>query len=103
MSSILLGIVLGLVFGVVAIAPMFKMSFPDKRAAITGAFINRFAVGLLIPNALPGIDPIIRGLLLGILLSLPDAIITKSYAPILGLGIVGGLIIGVITRLVGVA
>jgi hypothetical protein len=103
MNSILLGIILGLVLGVVSIAPMFKMTFPDKQAAIASAFINRFAVGLLIPNALPGIDPIIRGLLLGVLLSLPDAILTKAYAPILGLGVVGGLILGVITRLVGVA
>ncbi len=101
MNSILLGVILGITFGLVAIAPMFKMTFPDKRAAITGAFINRFAVGLLIPNALPGIDPIIRGLLLGVLLSLPDAIITKSYTPILGLGVVGGLVLGIITRLVG--
>ena len=103
MSSIVLGIILGVVFGVIAIAPMFKMTFPDKQAAILGAFINRFAVGFLIPNALPGIDPIIRGLLLGILLSLPDAIITKSYALIMGLGIIGGLVIGFITRLAGVA
>jgi hypothetical protein len=103
MNSILLGVMLGIVFGVVASAPMGKMTFPDKRAAITGAFINRFAVGLLIPNALPGIDPIIRGVLLGTLLSLPDAIITKSYAPILGLGVIGGLILGIITRLVGTA
>jgi hypothetical protein len=99
MNSILLGIILGLIFGLVAIAPMFKMSFSDKQAAIMGAFINRFAVGFLIPNALLGVDPILRGVLLGVLLSLPDAIITKSYAPIMGLGIIGGLIIGVITRL----
>lgn len=103
MTSILLGIILGIVFGGVAIAPMFKMTFLEKQAAIIGAFINRFAVGFLIPNALLGIDPVIRGLLLGVLLSLPDAIITKSYAPIMGLGIVGGLIIGVITRLVAIA
>jgi hypothetical protein len=103
MNSIPLGIILGIVFGVVAIAPMFKMTFPDKQAAITGAFVNRFAVGFLIPNALPRIDPTLRGLLLGVLLSLPDAIITKSYAPIMGLGIIGGLIIGIITRLVGIA
>lgn len=100
MNSILLGVILGIVFGVVAVVPMLGMTFPDKQAAITGAFINRFAVGFLIPNALPGLDPIIRGLLLGVLLSLPDAIITKSYAPIMGLGIIGGLIIGIITRLV---
>lgn len=103
MNSILLGVILGIVFGVVAAAPMFKMTFLDKQAAIMGAFINRFAIGFLIPNALLGIDPIIRGFLVGILLSLPDAIITKSYPPIIGLGIMGGLIIGVITRLIGVA
>lgn len=103
MNIILLGIIFGIAFGIVAIAPMFKMTFPDKQAAITGAFINRFAVGFLIPNALPEIDPIFRGLLLGVLLSLPDAIITKSYAPIMGLGIIGGLVIGIITRLVAVA
>jgi hypothetical protein len=101
MNSILLGIVLGVVFGAIAVAPMFKMTFTDKQAAITGAFINRFAIGFLIPNALIGIDPIARGLLLGVLLSLPDAIITKSYAPIMGLGIIGGLVIGIITRLSG--
>jgi hypothetical protein len=33
------------------------------------------------------------GLLLGILLSLPDAIITKAFAPILGVGALGGLLI----------
>jgi hypothetical protein len=102
MNGILLGIILGFVFGIVAITPMSRMTFSNKQAAITGAFINRFAVGFLIPNALPGIDPILRGLLLGILLSLPDAIITKSYTPIMGLGILGGLILGFIIRLVGV-
>lgn len=33
-------------------------------------------------------------MLLGILLSLPDAIITKAMAPILASGTIGGLIIG---------
>jgi len=36
------------------------------------------------------------GLFFGLLLSIPDAIITKAYAPIIGLGAVGGTIIGVI-------
>ena len=99
MNSLLLGILLGILFAGVAIAPMFKMTFSDKRAAILGAFINRFMIGVLIPNSLPSIDPIVRGLLLGIFLSLPDAIITKAYAPIMGLGIIGGLILGLITRL----
>jgi hypothetical protein len=39
-----------------------------------------------------------QGLLIGLLLSLADAIITKTYAPILGLGAIGGLIIGVVVQ-----
>src|SRR5205809_227106 len=103
MNSILFGIIAGVCSGLVAIAPMFRMTFADKRAAITGAFINRFAIGFLIPNALPEIDPIPRGLLIGVLLSVPDALITKAYAPIMGLGIIGGLVTGILTRLVGTA
>jgi len=57
-------------------------------------------VGFLIPNSLPLVDAILRGLFLGIFLSLPDAIITKSYVPIMGLGILGGLVLGLITRLI---
>ena len=101
MTNLPLGIILGIIFGIVATLPMLRMTFSDKRAALLGAFINRFAVGFLIPNALPGVHPIFRGLLLGVLLSLPDAIITKSYVPIMGLGIVGGFIIGIVTQLVG--
>jgi hypothetical protein len=101
MDSILLGIILGVVFGIVAVAPMTKMTFSDKQAAITGAFINRFAIGFLIPNAIVEINPVIRGLLLGIVLSLPDAVITKAYKPIMGLGMIGGLVLGVITQLIG--
>ena len=103
MNSILLGIILGTVYGVVAVAPMTKMTFSDKRAAMAGAFINRFAIGFLIPNALVGINPILRGLGLGIMLSLPVALITKSYRPIMALGVIGGLLIGMITQLAGIS
>ena len=36
------------------------------------------------------------GLCFGLLLSIPDALITKAYAPIIGMGAVGGTIIGVL-------
>lgn len=98
MSGIVLGILFGALFGLIAIAPMSQMTLPDRRAAMLGAFINRFGIGFLIPNSLPFIDPIIRGLLIGILLSLPDAIITKAYKPIIALGAIGGLVIGVALR-----
>ncbi|WP_257000242.1 hypothetical protein [Neobacillus jeddahensis] len=35
-----------------------------------------------------------KGVLTGFLLSLPEAIITKAYAPIIGFGVIGGAIIG---------
>jgi len=40
MNSLLLGVILGLVFAGIAVLPMFKMTFSDKGAAISGAFIN---------------------------------------------------------------
>ena len=48
---------------------------------------------LLGASALP-IPTWAQGLVLGFLLSLPDAIITKSRVPIIGIGILSGLIIG---------
>ena len=96
MSRITLGVICGLVFGALATAIMLPMSFADKRAAILGAFINRFAIGFVIGAVnLPGPGWAV-GLMLGLLLSLPDAIITKAYAPILGLGAIGGTVIGLI-------
>jgi hypothetical protein len=38
------------------------------------------------------------GLVFGLLLSLPSAIITKAYAPILIIGALGGFIIGGLTH-----
>lgn len=94
MSRILLGVLSGLIFGAVDVALMIPMSFPDKRAAMLGAFIARFALGFVICNIRLPWPGWVVGLFLGILLSLPDAIITKATAPILASGAIGGLIIG---------
>jgi hypothetical protein len=40
---------------------------------------------------MPGIA---KGALVGLLISLPDAIVTKAYAPILIVGAAGGALIG---------
>jgi hypothetical protein len=84
----MLGLVCGLVFGAIDIGIMMSMTFPDKRAAITAAFIARFGAARL---PWPGW---LVGLVFGLLLSIPDAIITKSYAPIIGMGAIGGTVIG---------
>jgi hypothetical protein len=94
MPRIYLGVLCGLVFGGLDTALMIPLSFPDKRAAMLGAFIARFGLGFVICNIQLPWPSLAIGLFLGILLSLPDAIITKAMAPILGSGALGGLIIG---------
>jgi len=94
MSKPMLGVLCGLLFGAIAVATMLPLSFEDKRAAMLGAFINRFAIGVVIGAATLPFPGWLTGLVFGLLLSLPDAIITKAYGPIMGLGTIGGLIIG---------
>ena len=94
MSRVLLGVICGLIFGAVDVGIMLPMSFPDKGAAITAAFIARFGIGVVIGSARLPWPGWCVGLLFGLLLSIPDAIITKAYAPIIGMGAVGGAVIG---------
>lgn len=94
MSRLILGTICGFVFGLVAVAMMLPMTFPDKPSALAGAFINRFAIGFVIGAARLSLPDWANGLIFGLLLSLPDAIITKAYAPILIIGAIGGAVIG---------
>ena len=102
MSRLTLGAICGVVFGLIAVAVMIPLKFEDKTAAMTGAFINRFAIGFVIGAAHLNLPAWAQGLLFGLLLSLPDAIITKAYAPILVMGTLGGLIIGFVVGKWGV-
>ena len=74
----------------------YPLEFPDKRAALLGAFINRFSIGFVIGAVRLDWPSWLVGLVFGVLLSLADAIITKAYAPIIILGAIGGTIIGLI-------
>jgi hypothetical protein len=75
---------------------MIPLEFPDKKAALAGAFLNRFSIGFVIGAARLPMPGWASGLVFGLLLSLADAIITKVYVPIILLGAVGGAIIGAI-------
>ena len=103
MSRESLGAVCGLVFGLLAVASMIPLSFPDKRAALSAAFVDRFAIGLVIGMASLTWPGWLVGLFFGLLLSAPSAIITKAWAPILGMGAVGGAVIGFIVQRFGTA
>ena len=97
MNRILLGIVVGILFGIIDVLLMIPISFPDaadKRTAMTGAFFDRFAIGALIGATNLPLAPWLQGIIVSVLVSLPSAIITRSYFPILAVGVVGGALAG---------
>ena len=94
MTRVTLGLLLGVVIGVVDVLLMLPLTFPDKRAALLGAFCARFALGFFTATVrLPG-PPIAVGVLVGVITSLPDAIITKAYVPIMVTGVIFGAVAG---------
>ncbi len=98
MRKIKFGLVAGLVFAIVDVAPMFFLEIPDRDLAIISAFINRLVMGLLIFTTDWQVPKWVSGLLIGVFLSLPYAIIAKTYGPILGAGVVGGVILGFLAQ-----
>ena len=94
MSHQLLGVVAGLIFGALTVGLMARMAFPDKKAALSAAFVERFAIGVVIGCVQLAWPGWLVGLLFGLLLSIPSAIITKTFAPILVMGSLGGFAIG---------
>jgi hypothetical protein len=94
MSHQMLGVIAGLIFGALTVGLMARMAFPDKTAALSSAFVERFAIGAVIGCVLLPWPGWLVGVLFGLLLSIPSAIITKAYAPILIMGSLGGLVIG---------
>src|SRR5476651_2319606 len=98
MTNVVKGLIAGLIFGMVSIIPMFFMKFENKANAVTASFISRLAIGFIIFNMalpMPGWE---KGALVGVVLSLPDALVTRQYAPILGLGLIGGIVCGFFSK-----
>lgn len=101
MNRLVLGVVCGLVWGALTVVSMLPLPFPDKNAALAGAFVNRFAIGAVLgavisspPVIALGAPPWLVGVVVALLVSASDAIITKAYGPVLGLGVVGGALVG---------
>ena len=93
-------LIAGLVFATVAAGSMVKIPFPsprEKREAIAATLVDRFLVGFVIGPVAAGLDAngILIGVLLGLGLSIPVALIARAYLPILLIGTVGGLAVGV--------
>ena len=96
MSHLAFGLLSGTLFGLLSVGLMLPLAFPDKRAALLAAFLNRFGIGLVIAVSTLAWPGWAVGVFFGLLLSLPAAIITKAWAPIIGIGTLGGALIGAI-------
>lgn len=94
MTPLRFGMVAGIGFGGLAVASMVPLEFADRTTALTAAFASRFAIGFLIPLVKLPLPMSASGALVGLLVSLPDAIVTQAFAPILGMGTLGGAAIG---------
>jgi hypothetical protein len=88
MSKLQSGITSGIIFGIIDVLLMIPLPIENKLTAMLASFIGRFAIGFFIATTDIPAPFWLKGILIGLLLSLPDAIITKAYAPILGIGIV---------------
>jgi len=89
-----LGVILGLSIGIADVLLMLPLSFPDKRTALLAAFCSRFSLGFFAATINMRLSPIAAGILVGLLTSIPDAIVTKAYAPILVTGVIFGAVAG---------
>jgi hypothetical protein len=98
MNGVAFGVIAGLIFGAVDVALMVPMTFADKKTAMLAAFASRFAIGFVIGVTRMPVPGWARGAIIGLLISLPDAIVTKAYVPIFATGIVGGAVIGALAQ-----
>lgn len=87
-------ILYGVLFGLMDVLLMIPLEFENKALAMTGAFLQRFAIGFLIPFVSLPLSGIKMGIIVSLLISLPTAVITGSYIPILTTAILGGALIG---------
>jgi hypothetical protein len=97
MSRLPLGVLLGLGCATLACLVMIPLKFPtpnEKKRAILGAFLNRFVLGFVVGNVVLPLPGAAAGAILGLAVSAPDAVITKAYAPILGMGTAMGALCG---------
>lgn len=99
MNRLLLGVLLGMAFGLIDVAMTVFGNHPERSTSmLLQAFFSRFAIGLLGANMNLRMNPILAGALVGLLISLPDAFALKVYAGILGTGVVFGAITGWVAK-----
>ncbi len=95
----------GLAAAVVDVATMIPLPFPGKKErvqAMSAAFIERGFLGFVIGPAAAGlgVNGLALGVALGVGFSIPTSIITRTWAPIIAMGAITGLGVGLAYELV---
>src|SRR5438046_1838146 len=79
-SGVLLRVTCSFWFGAIyTVMVIFGMSTDKSTTMILQAFFSLFALGILAANVTFRLHPMVSGALVGLLISLPDAIAMKSY------------------------
>ncbi|PYT69160.1 MAG: hypothetical protein DMG41_06405 [Acidobacteria bacterium] len=100
MNRVLLGILCGILFGAMDASMVLFGKSPEKsKTLLLQAFFSRFVLGILAANVTISAAPAVSGAIVGFLISLPEAIAMKSYAGILGTGLVFGALTGLAVKL----
>jgi hypothetical protein len=97
MNRVLLGVLLGIAFGVADVLMTVRHG-NQPATALLQAFTSRFALGVFSANASFPWHPVITGILTGVLVSLPDAFALKAYGGIIGSGVVFGALAGLAVK-----
>jgi hypothetical protein len=95
MNRIVIGSLCGVVFGTTDVLMTVFGNHPERTTGmLLQAFSSRFAIGLLAATVSLGLHPVIAGVVVGLLISLPDAFALKAYGGILGTGLLFGALTG---------
>lgn len=102
MDPLTLGILFGVALASFDVATLARLRWPSraqKLDALAAAAIERFMLGLLIPTVDLGTARWLAGVILGVGLSLPSALLTRAYQPVIGVGLVAGLLLGIVAQI----
>ena len=97
MPALLAELIFCLTLGAATVAATLALEWPCGRAARTGTIINRFAVGFLVGVLDPPLAFWLSGLLLALVLGLAEGVSSRRWAPLLGLGVMSGGVLGLLT------
>jgi predicted outer membrane lipoprotein len=99
MNRLVLGILLGVAFGVIDVVLTLSGEHPERTPTmLLQAFSSRFAIGVVSANIVLPMHPALAGALVGVLISLPDAFALHSYVGIIGTGLIFGAVGGWIAQ-----